>query len=49
MRHNAAKIHLVIGMLMGFAGVALLAAAAHTVSAESVQTPARCCSSTRRS
>jgi len=38
MRHNAAKIHLAIGMLMGFAGVALLAAAAHTVSAESVQT-----------
>ena len=38
MRHNAAKIHLSIAMLMGLAGVGILAAAAHSVSSEAATT-----------
>ncbi|PTM40232.1 DUF423 domain-containing protein [Bosea sp. 124] len=38
MRHNAAKIHLTIAMLLGLAGVGLLAAGAHSGVAESVTT-----------
>jgi uncharacterized membrane protein YgdD (TMEM256/DUF423 family) len=38
MKHNAALIHLAIAMLMGCAGVGLLAAGAHAGVAESVTT-----------
>lgn len=38
MRHNAAMIHLTVAMLMGAAGVGLLAAGAHGGVAESVTT-----------
>ena len=38
MRHNAAMVHLTTAMLMGAAGVGLLAAGAHLGTAESVTT-----------